>query len=92
VIAIDPTAIGINVLINQSNNAFYDAVQERNWDVSLWQLEYFTVPAVGFVVLKSDGADRVQYQSTAVRSGPSKGTPAGRGRRFRAGDGAVRRR
>jgi putative ATP-binding cassette transporter len=52
VIAIELATIGINVLINQWNNAFYDAVQERNWDVFVWQLEYFTMLAVSFVVFK----------------------------------------
>ena len=42
----------INVLINQWNNAFYDAVQERNWDVFIWQLEYFTMLATCWVIFK----------------------------------------
>jgi len=53
VIAIELATIGINVLINQWNNAFYDAVQERNWDVFIWQLEYFTMLAVSWVILKT---------------------------------------
>jgi putative ATP-binding cassette transporter len=53
VIAIELATIGINVLINQWNNAFYDAIQERNWDVFIWQLEYFTMLAISWVVLKT---------------------------------------
>jgi putative ATP-binding cassette transporter len=53
VIAIELATIGINVLINQWNNAFYDAVQERNWDVFIWQLEYFTMLAISFVILRT---------------------------------------
>ena len=32
VIAIELTVVGINVLLNQWNNRFYTALQERNWD------------------------------------------------------------
>jgi putative ATP-binding cassette transporter len=53
VVAIELATIGINVLINQWNNAFYDAVQERNWDVFIWQLEYFTMLAISWVVFKT---------------------------------------
>jgi putative ATP-binding cassette transporter len=52
VLAIELATIGINVLINQWNNDFYNALQDRDWDVFVWQLEYFTMLAVGFVVLK----------------------------------------
>jgi vitamin B12/bleomycin/antimicrobial peptide transport system ATP-binding/permease protein len=52
VIAIELTTIWINVLINQWNVAFYDAIQDRNWDVFIWQLEYFTILATCWVILK----------------------------------------
>jgi putative ATP-binding cassette transporter len=52
VIAIELTTIWINVLINQWNVAFYDAIQDRNWDVFIWQLEYFTILATSWVILK----------------------------------------
>jgi putative ATP-binding cassette transporter len=52
VLAIELATIGINVLINQWNNAFYNALQDYNWDEFVWQLEYFTILAVGFVILK----------------------------------------
>jgi putative ATP-binding cassette transporter len=52
VIAIELATIWINVLINQWNNAFYDAIQQYNWDEFVWQLEYFTMLATGWVILK----------------------------------------
>src|ERR1700694_948393 len=52
VIAIELATIGINVLINQWNNAFYDAIQNRDWDIFIWQLEYFTMLATGWVIFK----------------------------------------
>ncbi|HEY1410681.1 MAG TPA: ABC transporter ATP-binding protein/permease, partial [Rhodopila sp.] len=42
VIAIELATIGINVLINQWNNDFYNALQDYNWDEFVWQLEYFS--------------------------------------------------
>ncbi|HEY4404011.1 MAG TPA: ABC transporter ATP-binding protein/permease [Xanthobacteraceae bacterium] len=53
VLAIELATIGINVLINQWNNAFYDAIQQYDWDAFIWQLEYFTMLAVSFVILKT---------------------------------------
>ena len=53
VIAIELATIGINVPINQWNNAFYDAIQQYDWDAFIWQLEYFTMLAVSFVILKT---------------------------------------
>jgi vitamin B12/bleomycin/antimicrobial peptide transport system ATP-binding/permease protein len=52
VIAIEFATIGINVLINQWNNTFYNAIQDRDWAVFVWQLEYFTLLATGYVILK----------------------------------------
>ena len=53
VIAIELATILINVLINQWNNDFYNAVQDRNWEVFVWQLEYFSMLAGAFVLLKA---------------------------------------
>jgi putative ATP-binding cassette transporter len=53
VIAIELATIVINVLINQWNNDFYNAVQDRNWEVFVWQLEYFSLLAGSFVLLKA---------------------------------------
>jgi len=52
VIAIELATIAINVLINRWYSAFYNAIQNRDWDVFIRQLEYFTMLAVGFVGLK----------------------------------------
>src|SRR4029078_1713698 len=41
----------INVLLNQWNNAFYNALQERNWDAFVYQLAYFCVLATIFICL-----------------------------------------
>jgi putative ATP-binding cassette transporter len=53
VIAIELATIAINVLINRWYSAFYNAIQNRDWEVFIRQLEYFTLLAVGFVVLKA---------------------------------------
>jgi ABC-type uncharacterized transport system fused permease/ATPase subunit len=53
VLAIELATIGINVLINQWNSAFYDAIQKRNWDVFVWQLEYYKMLAITFVILRT---------------------------------------
>jgi putative ATP-binding cassette transporter len=51
VIVIELAIVGINVLINQWNNRFYNALQERDWDAFVYQLEYFCVLAAIFIVL-----------------------------------------
>jgi putative ATP-binding cassette transporter len=51
VVAIELTIVGINVLLNQWNNAFYNALQDRNWDAFVYQLLYFCVLAGAFIVL-----------------------------------------
>jgi vitamin B12/bleomycin/antimicrobial peptide transport system ATP-binding/permease protein len=53
VIAIELATIFINVLINQWNNDFYNSIQERNWEVFVWQLEYFSLLAGAFVLLRA---------------------------------------
>jgi len=30
--------VAINVMLNQWNNRFYNALQERNWDDFVWEL------------------------------------------------------
>ena len=52
VIAIELATIGINVLINQWNNDFYNALQDYNWDEFVWQLEYFSMLAISWIILK----------------------------------------
>jgi vitamin B12/bleomycin/antimicrobial peptide transport system ATP-binding/permease protein len=45
VIAIELSEVGIDVLINQWNNRFYNALQDRNWDNFLREIGIFTVLA-----------------------------------------------
>lgn len=51
VIAIELSIVAITVLINQWNNAFYNALQDRNWDAFVYQLAYFCVLAAIFIIL-----------------------------------------
>jgi vitamin B12/bleomycin/antimicrobial peptide transport system ATP-binding/permease protein len=51
VIGIELALVAIDVLINQWNNRFYNALQERNWDVFVSELLYFTVLAMIFIAL-----------------------------------------
>ena len=51
VIAIELSLVGINVLLNQWNNSFYNALQERNWDQFVHQLLVFCGLAAAFIVL-----------------------------------------
>jgi putative ATP-binding cassette transporter len=51
VVAIELGLVAISVLLNQWNNRFYNALQERNWDSFVWELEYFCVLAAIFIVL-----------------------------------------
>lgn len=52
VVAIELAVVGLTVLFNQWNNAFYNSLQDRNWDVFVDQLQYFCVLAASFIVLK----------------------------------------
>ncbi len=40
-ILIELSTVGITVLLNQWNNRFYNALQERNWDNFVSELIYF---------------------------------------------------
>ncbi|WOH67312.1 ABC transporter ATP-binding protein/permease [Bradyrhizobium sp. BWA-3-5] len=51
VIAIELAIVGINVLINQWNLRFYNALQDRNWDSFVSEIIYFSVLAAIFIVL-----------------------------------------
>jgi putative ATP-binding cassette transporter len=51
VVAIELSIVGITVLLNQWNNVFYNALQDRNWDAFVYQLGYFSVLAAAFVLL-----------------------------------------
>ncbi|WP_028351535.1 ABC transporter ATP-binding protein/permease [Bradyrhizobium murdochi] len=51
VIVIELAIVGINVLINQWNARFYNALQDRNWDSFVSEIIYFCVVVSIFVVL-----------------------------------------
>ena len=51
VIAIELAIVGINVLLNQWNNRFYNALQDHNWDIFVSELLFFCVLAASFVLL-----------------------------------------
>ena len=51
VVAIELSIVTINVLINQWNNRFYNALQDRNWDTFVGELLYFCVLAAIFIVI-----------------------------------------
>jgi putative ATP-binding cassette transporter len=51
VIAIELAIVGITVLLNEWNNRFYNALQQRNWDAFVSQLLYFCVLAAAFILL-----------------------------------------
>jgi putative ATP-binding cassette transporter len=51
VIAIELSIVGITVLLNEWNNRFYNALQDRNWDAFVNQLLYFCVLAGIYIVL-----------------------------------------
>jgi putative ATP-binding cassette transporter len=49
VIGIELATVAINVLLNQWNSRFYNALQERNWDVFVYELKYFSVLAAVYI-------------------------------------------
>jgi vitamin B12/bleomycin/antimicrobial peptide transport system ATP-binding/permease protein len=51
VIAIELTVVGINVLLNQWNNRFYNALQEKNWDGFVREIGIFTILATFYIAL-----------------------------------------
>ncbi|MEX0840727.1 MAG: ABC transporter ATP-binding protein/permease [Xanthobacteraceae bacterium] len=51
VIGIELMLVGIDVLINQWNNRFYNALQDRNWDAFVYELGFFCLLAAAFIVL-----------------------------------------
>ena len=51
VVAIELGIVTINVLINQWNARFYNALQDRNWDTFVTQLLIFCVLAASYIVL-----------------------------------------
>jgi len=51
VILIELTVVGINVLLNQWNNRFYNALQEKNWDGFVREIGVFCILAACFIAL-----------------------------------------
>ncbi len=51
IIAIELAVVGIAVLINNWNATFYNALQDKNWDVFVYQLGYFGVLATLNILL-----------------------------------------
>ena len=51
VIAIELALVAIDVLINQWNNRFYNALQDRNWDAFLTEMLIYCALAAAFIVL-----------------------------------------
>ena len=51
IVPIELSIVAINVMINQWNNRFYNALQDRNWDVFVSELLFFCLLAGIFIVL-----------------------------------------
>src|SRR4051812_4153223 len=51
VIATELSLVAINVLLNQWNNRFYNALQDRNWDAFVTELMFFCVLAAAYILL-----------------------------------------
>jgi putative ATP-binding cassette transporter len=51
VIAIELSLVGINVLLNEWNNRFYNALQEKNWEVFIRQIGIFCILATFYIAL-----------------------------------------
>ena len=51
VITIELSIVTINVMLNQWNNRFYNALQERNWDTFVYELGFFCVLAAIYITL-----------------------------------------
>jgi putative ATP-binding cassette transporter len=51
VIAIELSLVGINVLLNEWNNRFYNALQEKNWEVFVRQFGIFCIIATFYIAL-----------------------------------------
>jgi putative ATP-binding cassette transporter len=50
VIAIELATVAINVMINQWNNRFYNALQERDWNAFVSELLFFCALATAYIV------------------------------------------
>lgn len=52
VIVIELAVVGLTVLFNRWNNVFYNALQEKNYDVFTYQIGYFCVLATFWIAFK----------------------------------------
>src|ERR1700716_1769193 len=50
VIAIELTQVGLDVLLNQWQNRFFNALQDKNWDSFVREIGIFCMLATAFVV------------------------------------------
>ena len=51
VIAIELSLVAIDVMVNQWNNRFYNALQERDWNAFVTELLFFCGLATAYIVL-----------------------------------------
>ena len=51
VVTIELTVVAINVLLNQWNNRFFNALQERNWDSFIREIGIFCILAACYIAL-----------------------------------------
>jgi putative ATP-binding cassette transporter len=51
VVAIELTVVGINVLLNQWNNRFYTALQDKSWDAFVREMGIFCILAFAYIGL-----------------------------------------
>jgi len=51
IVCIELSLVGIDVLINQWNARFYNALQDRNWNAFVSELTFFCILAAAFIVL-----------------------------------------
>ena len=51
VIAIELSIVAINVMINQWNARFFNALQDKNWESFFWELQVFCLLAAAYVLL-----------------------------------------
>jgi vitamin B12/bleomycin/antimicrobial peptide transport system ATP-binding/permease protein len=51
VVAAELSQVAINVMLNQWNNRFYNALQDRNWDSFVTELMFFCLLAGAFILL-----------------------------------------
>jgi putative ATP-binding cassette transporter len=51
VIAIELSIVAITVMVNQWNNRFYNALQERNWESFISELQFFSILAACYITL-----------------------------------------